>query len=270
VRGTWLILALLVLAPSLSQAQDAPASPLAQAVAPPQSSQEAEDTATVKAAYEAYHQGGFGALADHLAKLQEVLDRAPRNFRFIDDGPTEVVYRGLGLPDYLVFSAAMQQQWKSKGQSPKPIVWRPSPYPDASLLVGSYYNEAQQWGLALAVLQRGLSLAPTDPALVTEAGMSLSQLRRFDQALQLYDQILSEELFLSVGDRARILRAKGFALTELGKLDAAEQAYNDSLKLDPDHLGAKKELANIAHLRAGAPPTTSVLSTTDKSRKGDY
>jgi len=224
----------------------------------------------VKAAYDAFGHGGFAALADHLAALQRVLDHAPKGFQVVQEGPTEVVYGGREMGRFLALSAEIQAQAKAAGQSPKAVTWRQSPYPEASLLIGSYYNEQRQWDRALPILQRGLKLSPADPKLVTETGSTLCQSRRCDQALPLYAQILATDPVLSAQDRARILRAQGYALTELNRLDAAEQAYNDSLKFEPDHQGARHELAYIAHLRAGAAPAAGVLSTADKARKGEY
>ena len=47
-----------------------------------------------------------------------------------------------------------------------------------------------------------------------------------------------------------ILRGIGFSLTELGDLDGAQRAYEDSLKLEPSSELAKKELRYIQQLRA--------------------
>jgi hypothetical protein len=57
--------------------------------------------------------------------------------------------------------------------------------------------------------------------------------------------------------RAHVLRGRGYALTELNRLDEAEQAYNDSLKYEPGNTRAQSELRYIAGLRAGAPPVAS-------------
>ena len=51
-------------------------------------------------------------------------------------------------------------------------------------------------------------------------------------------------------DRARVLRAKGYALVELRRLDEAEAAYRASLMLEP-HKGAANELAFIDQQRQG-------------------
>lgn len=60
--------------------------------------------------------------------------------------------------------------------------------------------------------------------------------------------------------RAHLQRGRGFALTELGRLDEAEAAYNEALKIDPNDDRAKHELEYIAHLKAGGSPTEGGLA----------
>jgi cytochrome c-type biogenesis protein CcmH/NrfG len=58
------------------------------------------------------------------------------------------------------------------------------------------------------------------------------------------------------------LRKKGYALTELGRLDDAEVAYRDSLRSQPGNPVAENELAYIAHLKSGSqkPSQGSMLT----------
>ena len=52
--------------------------------------------------------------------------------------------------------------------------------------------------------------------------------------------------------KKRGCRGRGYALTELGRLDDAEDAYKTSLNLDPDSNLAKSELRYIEGLKLGA------------------
>jgi Flp pilus assembly protein TadD len=61
--------------------------------------------------------------------------------------------------------------------------------------------------------------------------------------------------------RAVMLRGRGFALIELGRLDEAEKAYRDSLNSEPNNARALNELTYIGRLRAGGPTAPSALST---------
>jgi len=87
--------------------------------------------------------------------------------------------------------------------------------------------------------------------------MSLFTDPRWAEALAAYDAALA-----AVGDddtkaKALIMRGRGYVLTELNRLDDAEAAYNDSLKVDPGNTLALHELDYIKKLRAGQPEAPS-------------
>ena len=52
--------------------------------------------------------------------------------------------------------------------------------------------------------------------------------------------------------RHLVLRGIGFALTELGRLQEAREAYEASLRIEPDNALAKNELAYLDRLQANA------------------
>ena len=60
--------------------------------------------------------------------------------------------------------------------------------------------------------------------------------------------------------RAVALRGRGFALTELGRLDEAEVAYRDSLKLKPENEVALAELKYIAGLKSGSAKSEPTMT----------
>jgi tetratricopeptide (TPR) repeat protein len=144
-----------------------------------------------------------------------------------------------------------------------------NPYPLACLLLGSYYNEVGRSPDALRVLDHGLALptavpgsvlGQTRPNLVSERGAALTVLKRWPDALAAYTAGLQ---LPGINDAVRglLLRGRGFALTELGRLDEAESAYRESLAVAPNSTVALKELAYLARLRAGARPTGPELIT---------
>ena len=248
--------------PALAQAPPVaqPSGPVAAAL----TDQESRDSALVDGSMEAAGKGGIVAIAGDVPALEQVLARAPRDYGKSDVKDGVVRYRARDLADFLLFSAEFQAAAKA-GK----VVWVRDVYPIAGLLVGIYYNEVGQSERALAALQTALALEPDNSQLVTETGMALARLGRGPEALPLYDKALAlDGLTLPDLDRARVLRAKGFVLTDAGRLDEAEQAYKDSLKLQPDHAGAISELAYIAHLRAGGAPGKPRMTTTEKARTG--
>jgi tetratricopeptide (TPR) repeat protein len=141
-----------------------------------------------------------------------------------------------------------------------------NPYPEISLYLGSYYNEVNQPADALRILDIGLSLSAVSGLdlgehradLIAERGAALSGLQRWSDMLTDYDDGLKID-DLDRLMRARMDRGRGYALTELGRLDEAESAYNESLKNEPDNAHALSELSYIARLRTGASPTANTL-----------
>jgi tetratricopeptide (TPR) repeat protein len=141
-----------------------------------------------------------------------------------------------------------------------------NPYPAIGFYLGSYYNETDKFDDAVRVLDEGLassgmkglglSVGAHDAALLSEKGAALVGLKRWPDALASYDAALKID-DLDDAMRAHVLRGRGYALTELNRLDEAEQAYNDSLKYEPGNARARSELRYIAGLRAGSQPIAS-------------
>jgi tetratricopeptide (TPR) repeat protein len=134
-----------------------------------------------------------------------------------------------------------------------------NPYPLIALALGSYYNEAGRADDALRALDAGIAIDPfaaTKPGLIVERGNALVVLKRFDAVLANGDDGLNipdlEPLL-----KAHLQRERGYALTELGRLDEAAAAYDASLKDDPGNATAEHELAYIARLKSGAAPAPS-------------
>lgn len=145
---------------------------------------------------------------------------------------------------------------------------QPNPFPQIAFILGSYYNEIGKPQDALRTLDRGLSLSPFPGErlgelvllLIAEKGAALNALKRFEDAVQDYDEGLKLPK-RDDAERARLYRGRGFSLIELGRLDDAERAYREALKLEPGDTRAPHELAYIAQLRGGAAKTEGYLST---------
>ena len=228
---------------------------------------EASDARIVDAATRAANQKGAIALADRIPALEAVVARTPKAYSKADERDGVIRYRARSAADYLAFTATRVAGFKP-GEK-RAIDWIPDVYMDAALLVGIYYNEIGQSDRALAVLGPAQAMAPDYATLLAETGAALAKLGRGPEALPLYDTALSSgDLGISDLDKARLLRAKGFVLTDMNRLDEAERAYRDSLKLEPDHANAKSELAYIAHLRAGGAVGKPNLISSTKAKTG--
>lgn len=238
----------------------------AAAAEPVQTRQEIEDAAAVKAIQDELKTPTD--LAPDLAKLQTVLSHAPARFPRIEAHDDVVIVRASGRSDFEALTAAVR-----KGPEPQrslPLEPRFNTYAMASLLIGSYYVETRAPKAALEALEVGLALQPDNPVLLTEKGSALTLLGgRYPEELAMYDAWLASGGVASDRDRARIQRARGFALTELGRLDEAERAYLESLELDPTHAGARHELAYISELRLGGARGGTAVLTGDKAAEPD-
>lgn len=204
--------------------------------------------------------GGVMALTPHVAAYEAALangrqffpDGATLDHRkyVMADGPTENLL--------VVLSAAAKHD--SAPGAVVAVTAVANPYPLIGLQLGSYYNEIGKPEDAIRVLDEALSLSPSPDGavgahvgdLMSEKGAALDMLKRYSQALDIFDQALASHV-LTAHDRARLDRGRGFALTELNRLDDAEAAFRDSLQQEPGNQRAQAELGYIARLRKGGP-----------------
>lgn len=226
-----------------------------------------QDKAVVDSTMNAARQRGIQGVGEHLADLEAALADAGAAAKAAASsaGPTRyVLVDGQAQTLTSLLGAAAEQKDHPAGAARQSVAAVESPYPVAALLLGSYYNEVGKPLEALRVLEAGLAL-PTEtdlfggghylPLLTAERGAALVSLKRWPEALADYEGGL-KTAGLSASAAARLQRGRGFALTELGRLDEAEAAYHRSLELAPNNPTALHELAYIASLRAGGRPTS--------------
>jgi tetratricopeptide (TPR) repeat protein len=135
------------------------------------------------------------------------------------------------------------------------IVTAPNPYPQIGLMLAFYYNEAGRPQDALRVIAKAVGMSPMAnlhrgarlSALLTESAAAYVTLQRWPESLDAAEAAL--EVSQTDPDRARSFRSMGVALVELGKLDEAEEAYRNSLRLEPDNPLAQDEMAAIVRRR---------------------
>jgi tetratricopeptide (TPR) repeat protein len=124
--------------------------------------------------------------------------------------------------------------------------------PSAYRAAGFLAVAAQDSEHALAYLVRAETLAPTFAGPYTEHAFLLREMGDYPHSTELYRKALAlaEKYSSSANIKPVALRGIGFNLIELGDLDGAQKAYEDSLAVDPDNALAKNELAYIAQVRA--------------------
>lgn len=262
------LIAPLFLAAALAASAPAIAAP--QEIASQAVSQEAQDRAIVQ---KVMGSGSLTAARAYQADLKAVLDRAPDSYPLIERTANRVLIRATGSQTALMASLTAAVEHEKSGDKGKLDVFNEfNTYGMAAFLLGSLAVEARDPAGALPCLDRGLALQPDNLMLVTEKGIALVMMKRFGDALALYEATETvDSLAIAVDPqgKARLLRAKGFALIELHRLKEAEAAYVQSLKLEPDHAGAKGELEYIRKLNKGAAPTEIQIKTGDKAKFGD-
>jgi tetratricopeptide (TPR) repeat protein len=209
------------------------------------------DTTLERTTMGAVQSGGIRAVQDHLADLETALARAQDTIAQAGAGEGTRFVLTDGLAQTLIGMAAVA----TDKAHPAKGVAVPNPYPQIALLLGSYYDEVGRPGDAVRVLDLGIASdkilgidGDTGPILKGERANALMTLKRFDEALAGYDDALSTK-DLPPEARAHLLRGRGYALTELGRLDDAESAYRESLTLQPGNQTAQNELEYIARLR---------------------
>lgn len=238
-----------------------------QALAGP-SDRPALETADAKVVEKALQSQSFEQLSKHQGALRKVLEHAPATY------PTTMV-RG----DVTVIHSADRQQAlmlsllaataAANEKRPTSVIVETNTYPMAAFLLGTYANEKDQHAQALGYLDQGLRMQPDNAALTTEKATALSALKRSNEAVPMLESWLQSNALAPGADRARVFRAKGFSLIELGRLDEAEAAYRDALKIEPGHKGAEYELAYIAKLRAGGQQLGLKLFNAEDARTKD-
>ncbi len=196
-----------------------------------------------------------GKLAE-LAPLVPALERAlanPDTPKTIGDSPVFLID---GLTDQI-----MVQMWLNTPEGKDAADRKPrlisDPYPQIAYALGFYYNETKQPDQALRVLNAGLAalkkhmepnITEMAPLLRIEIAATHNIAGRWQNAYDAYQAVLAlpdKDVY------PQAYRGMGFSLIEMKRLDEAETAYNQSLKLDPNNASAKAELAYIAKLRSG-------------------
>ena len=225
-------------------------------------SQDAKDAKIVQKALTSRSLEEFAAQA---SSLQAVLDRAPKSYPLIERRGDRVIVRAEGDEAQLKMLMVLMQSAAADKKAEVDIAF--NTYGMAAMALGSIAVSQKRPQDALEPLDKGLALQPDNLMLVTEKGTALSLLRRHEEALALYDKTAAmDAIQTDEKGRARLLRAKGFALIELERLDEAETCYREALTLEPGHGGAQQELAYITQRRSGGQRAEMGAVTTEEAK----
>jgi tetratricopeptide (TPR) repeat protein len=141
--------------------------------------------------------------------------------------------------------------WQKSQGTDRPVRWVPSAYPRAFYYLGVLHVIIDQPERAIEFLDQGQLLEQNNPKFRIEKAHALTQLKRFEEALKLYQEIKTIDRYVPPNALAAACRGRGFVLIEFGNLAAAEVAFKESLKCEPENELALNELGYIADLRSG-------------------
>lgn len=224
------------------------------------SAAESQDLAAYQAAGEAFQRRGFAGLNSHLGRLRRAMNRAPASYPVIEQVGDTWIVRSNDMAEGLMLSimaSAAAQESTTGGRVN--VSTQPNVYPMIALLLGSAAVEQQKYSEALTWLDRGLAMQPRQWQLLAERISALHGLQRWEEGLKAADEALASGDMLIGMHSAPFHRKRGFSLVELGRLDEAQAAYEESLKSEPDNATALGELEYIRGLRQGATPTPGQL-----------
>ncbi|TXI08990.1 MAG: tetratricopeptide repeat protein [Novosphingobium sp.] len=127
----------------------------------------------------------------------------------------------------------------------------------APFLKGCALIDLHRWDDAEPMLRLASESAPLNAQFRNEYAEWFKAMKQWQKAHDVFEEAYG--LGEYAGDeankkanQARALRGMGFTEIEMGDLDKAEESFRKSLKIIPDHEGAKSELQYIANLRKKA------------------
>ena len=261
-------LAVLALSVATQAHAQAPASTGYVATTCPQQdlSREAADQRVLDDITRAGQRSGFDAIRRRRADLEAMLLHAPACYPQIERSGATVVIRSIDPQAGMGLSLVMGALLHAENQNEQiTVVVSHNTYPYAAVMLGSYLNETRAYADAITWLDRGLALQPHDQYLITEKVAALSQLHRPQEAVDLLKELLADESQALMIDEARVQRILGETLIDLNRLDEAEAALRESIRIQPQNPVAQHELEYIASLRAGARPQDQVLAPSPQS-----
>lgn len=209
---------------------------------------------------------GVKAVAPYAQTIEAALKRAPAYFPdgLVANGKRYMMVDGKAETEIAMARAKILA--KSDGTT-LPAETLDNAYAFLGHELGVYYDEIGKFEDGVRVLDQTLALSP-DPAarkgetmggMLIEKSFALTELKRYDEALSVCDEALAIPT-LTVKDRSRAYRGKGFVYTETDRLDDALAAYRESLKVEPGNPRALNEIRYIEGLKAGGKkvPSTTI------------
>lgn len=181
--------------------------------------------------------------SDRLSDAEAIIDNVIQNFSTIMSDPGATYVSMANRSDFDVYLARHPKVER--------IVWIDWCYREALSRKAYILSEREDYSTALRFLELESEIAPYAATPHTETGYIFNRERRYQEAalsfrkaLVLGDQFPSANL-----SRPLALRGLGYALIEMGNLNAAESTFLESLEIEPNNELALKELMYIQRQR---------------------
>lgn len=206
---------------------------------------EARDAQLVDLAAKAIYVDNF-AKAESL--LLKVIQNTPATYLYQYEENGEVVIKFWNSQELNQYS-----NWQKKQGINQSIIWRKSAYPRAFYFLGFLKIKTKEYEPAIAYLDQGLKLEPTNPKFNLEKAKALVGLQFYEAAISIYDNINSIGPYTSKYDIAKALQEKASVLFTIGDLDTAEQIYHQALNWEAENQIVISQLNKIQELRGSKP-----------------
>ena len=106
---------------------------------------------------------------------------------------------------------------------------------EACTELGYMYVKSERFQEALEVLERAVQLDPLSMSARNSLGYAYVRLEEYERALEVYSQLCAKLPRSILGPRINL----GNSLDHTGRVDEAEQVYNEILAHEPNHYGAR-------------------------------
>jgi len=183
--------------------------------------------------------------------ITDYFDKVIARFQKQYAGDKRHIYCGHYQAETLLY----MMQSASKGEDAVAIA---PTWADAWFYKAYALTELHRTAEAVAALDTAIALSPSHAHYLSERGYLYHHAKDWQRSLAMYQA--AEEAVKLITDkpgqlieRGRALRGQGYALVELGDLDAGEKKYQESLATDPDDKMSRQELDYIKGLRAKRP-----------------
>lgn len=174
-------------------------------------------------------------------------------------------------PGMRVLGFADKQEYETylaEFPSDQPTEWVDVACPSAYYHAGYLHVSAKSFAEAETMLDKAIAIGPYDADPYVEKGFALNQQGKLQEGIETYRKaiVLAERWPKQKLAKARALRGIGWAYVEMGDLDAAQKAYEESLVIEPGNDLAGRELEYIAKKRAQPAKPTQTTQTTQTTQ----